>query len=52
MTPRDRWKEIEVILNSALPKEESERLVSLLKESVEYEVEKKLNKIASQISGM
>jgi hypothetical protein len=37
MTPRDRWKEIEVILNSALDKTEAERVVSLLKESVKYE---------------
>ncbi len=48
MTPRNRWKEIEVILNSALPKEESIRLVALLKESVQYEAEQKVNEMVSE----
>jgi hypothetical protein len=40
MTPRDRWKEIEIILNSALDKTEAQRVVSLIKESVQYEINK------------
>jgi hypothetical protein len=40
MTPRDRWKEIEIILNSAVDKTEAQRLVSLIKESVQYEINK------------
>ncbi len=42
MTPRDRWKDVEVIFNSALDKTEAERAVSLIKESVLYEIEKTL----------
>jgi hypothetical protein len=48
MTPRDRWKEIEVILNSALPKEESVRVVALIKESVQYEANKTVEKMAKE----
>jgi hypothetical protein len=44
MTPRDRWKEVEIIFNSALDKTEAEKVVSLIKESVRYEVEKILKK--------
>jgi hypothetical protein len=40
MTPRDRWKEVEIIFNSVLDKTEAERVVSLIKESVRYEIEK------------
>ena len=44
MTPKDRWKEIEVILNSAIPKEEAVRIVDLIKESVKYEINEALKK--------
>ena len=38
MTPKDRWKEVEIILNSAIPKEETLMVVDLIKESVRYEI--------------
>ncbi|WP_255590938.1 hypothetical protein [Methanobacterium spitsbergense] len=38
MTPKDRWKEVEIILNSAIPKEEALMVVDLIKESVRYEI--------------
>jgi hypothetical protein len=44
MTPKDRWKEVEIILNSAVPKEEAERVVDLIKESVKYEINKAMKK--------
>ena len=44
MTPKDRWKEIEIILNSAIPKEEAVRIVDLIKESVKYEINEALKK--------
>jgi hypothetical protein len=50
MTPRDRWKEIDVILNSAIPKEESEKLVALLRESVQYEVMKSIKEYDKELS--
>jgi len=34
MTPIGRWKEVEIIFNSALDKTEAEKVVSLIKESV------------------
>jgi hypothetical protein len=52
MTPRDRWKEIEVILNSAVPKEEAKQLVALLKESVKYEIDQELLEIKSKINSL
>lgn len=44
MTPKDRWKEVEIILNSAIPKDEAVRVVDLIKESVKYEINEVLKK--------
>jgi len=49
MTPRDRSKEVELRFNSALDKSEAGRVVSLIKESVRYEVEKTLKDKAGKI---
>ena len=48
MSPKNRWDEVESMLTTLLNEKEALKLVDAIKESVKYDIERKIDRFASK----